>query len=70
MIEVISRQEWQALPTHAQQEVRDFFLFIKAKYVNQQQVDTDRLDTMALSEQALAEDWLNPDEDQAWSKYQ
>ncbi|WFE68773.1 hypothetical protein P8S54_00605 [Thiomicrospira sp. R3] len=70
MIETISTKEWQTLPEHAQQEVKDFFLFIKAKYAHQSQAKQLDNEAMLLSEQALAKDWLNPEEDKAWAAYQ
>jgi len=42
-------------------EVLDFLLFIKAKEVQQEQ-----LEISFLSEPVLAEDWLTPEEDEAW----
>jgi len=33
----IEQQYWQCLPEHAQQEVYDFFLFIKQRYEGQSQ---------------------------------
>lgn len=42
-------------------EVLDFLLFIKAREANQEQ-----LEISLLSEPLLAEDWLTPEEDEAW----
>lgn len=70
MIELIPKQEWQKLPEHAQQEVKDFFLFIKAKYAKPEHAVAESNETMLLSEQSLAQDWLNPEEDEAWSAFQ
>lgn len=42
-------------------EVLDFLLFIKKKEVQQEQ-----LKISLLSEPILAEDWLTPEEDEAW----
>ncbi len=36
----IEQQYWQCLPEHAQQEVYDFFLFIKQRYEGQSQQKT------------------------------
>lgn len=66
MVEVISQQEWQKLPKEAQQEVLDFFLFIKAKYAGSNPVSEAAL----LSEEALARDWLSDHEEEAWSEFQ
>lgn len=65
MPEVISQQDWQKLPEEARREVLDFFSFIKAKYSA-----TKKPDTAMLSEQSLAEDWLKPEEEEAWSRFQ
>lgn len=43
------------------QEVLDFLLFIKSRELQQEQ-----LDISLLSEPSLAEDWLTPEEDEAW----
>lgn len=42
-------------------EVLDFLLFIKAKEVQQEQ-----LEISLLSEPVLSEDWLTSEEDEAW----
>ena len=42
-------------------EVLDFLLFIKTREVQQEQ-----LEISLLSEPILAEDWLTPEEDEAW----
>jgi hypothetical protein len=42
-------------------EVLDFLLFIKSRELQQEQ-----LEISLLSEPSLAEDWLTPEEDEAW----
>ncbi|MFZ2726371.1 MAG: hypothetical protein WAX77_08985 [Methylococcaceae bacterium] len=42
-MQVINEQDWQSLPELAQQEVYDFFLFIKQRYGQ-----TDNNETIAL----------------------
>jgi hypothetical protein len=42
-------------------EVLDFLLFIKTREAQQEQ-----LEISLLSESILAEDWLTPEEDEAW----
>lgn len=42
-------------------EVLDFLLFIKSRELQQEQ-----LEISLLSESSLAEDWLTPEEDEAW----
>jgi hypothetical protein len=44
-------------------EVLDFLLFIKARETQQEQ-----LEISLLSEPLLAEDWLTPEEDEAWQQ--
>ena len=34
-MQAIDNQEWQSLPEQAQQEIYDFFLFIKQRYEKQ-----------------------------------
>ncbi len=43
------------------QEVLDFLMFIESK-----RIQTEELEISLLSESVLAEDWLTPDEDEAW----
>ncbi len=43
------------------QEVLDFLMFIESK-----RIQTERLEISLLSESVLAEDWLTPEEDEAW----
>jgi len=42
-------------------EVLDFLLFVKSRELQQEQ-----LEISLLSEPSLAEDWLTPEEDEAW----
>jgi hypothetical protein len=42
-------------------EVLNFLLFIKSRELQQ-----DQLEISLLSEPSLAEDWLTPEEDEAW----
>ncbi|MBE9114013.1 DUF2281 domain-containing protein [Nodosilinea sp. LEGE 07298] len=48
-------------PDSILKEVLDFLLFIRAKEIRQEQ-----LDVSLLSEPILAEEWLTPEEDEAW----
>jgi hypothetical protein len=48
-------------PDSTLKEVLDFLLFIKARETQQEQ-----LEISLLSEPLLAEDWLTPEEDEAW----
>jgi hypothetical protein len=43
------------------QEILDFLMFIESK-----RIQTDQLEISLLSEPILAEDWLAPEEDEAW----
>jgi hypothetical protein len=53
--------EIETIPESTLKEVLDFLLFIKAKESQQEQ-----LEISLLSEPLLAEDWLTPEEDEAW----
>lgn len=66
MPEAISLTDWQALPREAQREVKDFFLFIQAKYTQQAKLP----ETTYLSESTLAKDWLRDEEEEAWKEFQ
>lgn len=59
-MQVINEQDWQSLPELAQQEVYDFFLFIKQRYGQ-----TDNSETIALSNHSAntVQEWLNERED-------
>ena len=48
-------------PNSILKEVLDFLLFVRAKENQQEQ-----LEVTLLSEPILAEDWLTPEEDEAW----
>jgi hypothetical protein len=52
-------------PNSVLKEVLDFLLFVRAKEIQQEQ-----LEVSLLSELALAEDWLTPEEDEAWQQIQ
>lgn len=43
------------------QEVLDFLMFIESK-----RIQTEELEISLLSDPVLAEDWLMPEEDEAW----
>jgi len=53
-------REIQDLPEPLFQEVLDFVRFLKTK------ANQEKLDTALLSETALGNDWLRPEEDEAW----
>jgi len=57
------------LPEAAQQEVYDFFLFVKQR-VQGQEVVSDAGECAHLSENSLATDWNTSEEDQAWQHFQ
>ena len=57
------------LPEAAQQEVYDFFLFIKQR-VKEQQVLSNVGECAQLSEKSLAADWNTSEEDRAWQDFQ
>lgn len=65
----IEQQYWQCLPEHAQQEVYDFFLFIKQRYEGQSQQKNDINQTLALSNHSASniEEWVSDKEDEIWT---
>ncbi len=50
----------EMIPEPFLEEILDFILFLKYKSENSQ------LETTLLSEASLQEDWLKPEEDEAW----
>lgn len=54
-------QEIEKTPDSTLKEVLDFLLFIRSRELQQEQVEIS-----LLSEPSLAEDWLTPEEDEAW----
>lgn len=54
-------KEIQETPDSMLKEVLDFLLFIKTRELQQEQ-----LEISLLSEPSLAEEWLTPEEDEAW----
>ncbi len=67
-MQAIKEQDWQCLPLQAQQEIYDFFLFIKQRYEKTQQT-TDRNETLAFSNHGAnnVEEWLSDKEDEVWT---
>jgi hypothetical protein len=57
------------LPASAQQEVYDFYLFVRQRVLAEQAVAAAGEGAL-LSEQALADDWDRPEEDEAWQAFQ
>ena len=57
------------LPEAAQQEVYDFFLFVKQRVQGQETV-SNAGDCAQLSETSLAVDWNAAEEDRAWQHFQ
>jgi len=54
-------QEIDQTPTPILKEVLDFLLFVRAK-----EIQREELEISLLSEPILAEEWLTPEEDEAW----
>ncbi len=57
------------LPESAQQEVYDFYLFVRQRVLTEQSVTAAGAGAL-LSEEALADDWSRPEEDEAWQAFQ
>ena len=53
-------REIEKTPTPLLSEVLDFIHFLRAKAIQ------DKMDIAVMSESSLGEDWLNPEEDEAW----
>lgn len=54
-------QEIEKAPSATSKEVLDFLLFVRSKELQQEQREIS-----LLSESILAEEWLTPEEDEAW----
>ncbi len=65
LLEQIEKQ-LSALPPEKQSEVLDFIEFLQQR-ANASQPALIVAETALLSEAALAEDWMRPEEDEAWS---
>ena len=68
-MQAIDNREWQSLPEQAQQEIYDFFLFIKQRYEQQaRQAKHDKAETRLFSNHSanMVEDWLDDSEDEVW----
>ena len=68
-MQAIDNQEWQSLPEHAQQEIYDFFLFIKQRYEQRaRQTQHDETERLLFSNHSanLIEEWLDDSEDEVW----
>ena len=57
------------LPKAAQQEVYDFFLFVKQRVQGQEAV-SNASECAQLSENTLAADWNTKEENRAWQHFQ
>ena len=57
------------LPEAAQQEVYDFYLTIRQR-VREEKAIVAAGEGALLSEKGLAEDWIRPEEDEAWQAFQ
>lgn len=63
-MQTIKEQDWKTLPESAQQEVYDFFLFIKQRYAKK----ADQEETVAFSSHSAntINEWLDDKEDDVW----
>lgn len=68
-MQAIREQDWQCLPLQAQQEIYDFFLFIKQRYEKQTQQTIDLNETLAFSNHGAntIEEWFSDKEDEVWT---
>ena len=68
-MQAIDDREWQSLPEQAQQEIYNFFLFVKQRYEKQaRQAQHDEAETLIFSNHSasLIEEWLDDSEDEVW----
>ena len=68
-MQAIDNQEWQSLPEQAQQEIYDFFLFIKQRYERRaRQTQHDETETLLFSNHSAnsIEEWLDDSEEDVW----
>ena len=56
------------LPEAAQREVYDFYLFVRQRVLEDQAIVAAGEGAL-LSEKGLAEDWIRPEEDEAWQAF-
>ena len=68
LLEQIEKQ-LSVLPLEKQSEVLDFIAFLQQR-ANALQPALIVSETALLSEAALAEDWMRPEEDEAWAHLQ
>jgi hypothetical protein len=68
-MQAIREEDWQTLPEQAQNEVYDFFLFIKQRYEKQTRQTTDISETIAFSNHSAGniKEWLSDKEDEIWT---
>ena len=65
----VKQIDLRGLPENAQQEVYDFYLFIKQR-VKERETLYKAGESALLSEKNLSEDWDRIEEDEAWQKFQ
>ena len=68
-MQAIQEQDWQALPEQAQQEVYDFFLFIRQRYGQLGVNAKDESDTIAFANHSAntIKEWSSEQEDEVWT---
>ncbi len=68
-MQTIPKIDLKGLPENAQQEVYDFYCFIKQR-VQEDKIIRQIDETTLLSQSSLAQDWDNEEEDKAWKEFQ
>lgn len=68
-MEAVKQIDLQGLPESAQQEVYDFYLFIKQRF-SEKKIEYKVGESALLSEKSLSEDWDRIEEDEAWKIFQ
>ncbi len=73
-MQTIKQLDLSALPQNAQQELYDFYLFLKQRHDEKEHSVTPKAiragETALLSESTLAEDWNRKEEEEAWKTFQ
>jgi len=67
-MQLIKAQEWQSLPESAQQEVYDFFIFIKQRHA-QSRISKEQVEIKAFANHSAntITEWLDDKEDDVWT---
>ena len=68
-MQTVPQIDLHVLPENAQQEVYDFYLFVKQR-ISEKKLVSQIGESALLSEKSLAENWDNKEEEEAWKDFQ